>query len=153
MTSKLEQNKLSQVAQDLINVLSNTYILYVKTQNFHWNLLGPEFYSLHKMFEKQYEELAEAVDEIAERIRMLDHKAPGSMREFLEKGTLDESENTLNSRQMIEQLSRDHAWIIQDLQVKIEDAQKLGDEGTADLLIQRLRSHDKAAWMLRSHLK
>jgi len=150
MTVKL-QNKTTQVAQDLSEVLSNTYVLYVKTQNFHWNIVSPNFYSLHKLLEKQYEALAEAVDEIAERIRMLKQKAPGSMHDFLSKATLAEASNDLSWERMLSQLAEDHSWIAEDLRSKIEEAQKQGDEGTADLFIQRQRAHDSAAWMLRSH--
>lgn len=141
---------IQETAQDLGKLLADTYVLYVKTQNFHWNLVDPKFSSLHKFFEEQYEELSEAVDEIAERIRMLNQKSPGSMRAFLTHTRLEESEEDLDGRLMVEQLLSDHEFIIAELRKDIAKASERGDEGTADLMVQRLRVHEKQAWMLRS---
>lgn len=148
----LDQNVTEQMGQSLAQILADTYITYLKTQNFHWNVTDGRFHSLHEMFEDFYKQLAEAVDEIAERIRMLKIKAPGSMRQFLELATLDEAEDDLTANEMIHALCHDRETLIQHIRPKIEQAGKLGDEGTADLLIQQLRMHEKAAWMLRSHL-
>ena len=142
-----------KLAQSLNEVLATTYVLYVKTQNFHWNLEGCHFFFLHKMFEGQYEELAEAIDTIAERIRLFKVKAPGSMKEFLELTLIKESTKPKDSKGMIQELLSDHETLSNLLHKKISEAQKFSDEGTADLYIQRLRAHDKTAWMLRSHLE
>lgn len=151
IVTPIEQNAAKQVANSLSVVLADTYILYIKTQNFHWNVVDPRFYSLHKMLEKQYEELADAVDEIAERIRMLGQKSPGSMKEFLKLTSLQEADNDEAANEMIRQLANDHQAIAKHISPLIPTMQKLGDEGSADLLIQRLRYHEKTAWMLTSH--
>lgn len=150
-SSTLERKTLRQIASGLSKLLADTYLLYVKTQNFHWNVVDSKFYSLHKFFESQYEALSEAVDEIAERIRALGEKAPGSMKEFLDLTQLDESPSELSGSEMIQTLAEDHHLIIDWLRPEIELAAKRGDEGTADLFIQRLRFHEKTLWMLRSH--
>lgn len=146
----LERSACRRLAQDLSVLLANTYIVYVKTQNFHWNVEDPRFYSLHQFFENQYEELAEAVDGAAERIRMLKERAPASLKEFLQLTTLQEVDHELTADEMIQKLLQDHESIISWLRPVIESATQLGDEGTADFLIQRLRAHEKTAWMLRS---
>lgn len=147
----LEKNSLQKMAMSLSNLLADTYLLYTKTQNFHWNIIDERFYSLHKMLEEHYEELAEANDTIAERIRMLGHSAPGSMREFLEMSTLEESTANMSGSEMLMHLLHDHEKMIHYLRQKIEEADALNDQGTQDMLIQRLRAHEKMAWMLRSH--
>ena len=150
-TATQEKSSAQETAQALGKVLADTYVLYVKTQNFHWNLVDPRFESLHKFFEGQYEELAEAVDEIAERIRMLNSKTPATMKKFLRNTRLEECEDEdLDGDAMISQLLQDHEFVANSLRPVIQQAQKRGDEGTADLLIQRLRAHEKTAWMLRS---
>jgi starvation-inducible DNA-binding protein len=150
-TLTIERSAVSQIAQNLSQLLADTYILYIKTQNFHWNVVDPRFYSLHKFFEGQYEELEEAIDTIAERIRALGVRSPGSMREFLEIGTLTEAEGDLTGDQMIHQLVDDNEKIANFIRPHIQAFQKAGDEGSADLLIERLRAHEKTAWMLRSN--
>lgn len=154
MTSNnvLEKSSIRQIAQELATLQADTYLLYVKTQNFHWNVTDPRFFSLHKFLEGQYEELAENIDVIAERIRVLGEKALGSMREFLEFTRLEESKSTLTANDMLKALLHDHESIIQWLRSSVEPIQKMGDEGTADLFINRLRAHEKMAWMIRSHL-
>jgi len=148
----LEQNARKKIAHDLGIVLADTYVVYVKTQNFHWNVVDRRFYSLHLFFEKQYEELEESIDEVAERIRKLGERTPATLKQFLEMTTLKESKGDLSGDEMINQLLHDHESIIKSLRGYIEHASKLHDEGTADLLIQHLRFHEKTAWMLRSHL-
>jgi len=149
------QHKQQQTlnTHNLSAFLANTYVLYLKTQNFHWNVTGPLFQTLHKLFEKQYEDLAEAVDTIAERLRALSTKAPGSMRDFLQLTSLKESSGQLTAEEMLAELVHDHKKISQELHGMISQATSTGDEGSADLMIQRLRVHDKAAWMLESHLQ
>ena len=148
----LEKSAIRQIAQELATLQADTYILLVKTQNFHWNIIDPRFMSLHLFFEGQYDELAENIDVIAERIRSLGERALGSMREYLEFTRLEESKSTLTGDEMLKALLHDHESIIQWLRSSIEQVQKLGDEGTADLFINRLRAHEKMAWMIRSHL-
>lgn len=152
-TAELEQNTREYVTDMLAQVLANTYVLYTKTQNFHWNLIDPRFYSLHLLFEKQYEELSEAVDLIAERIRMIGSQAPGSMREFLELSSLEESRKGLSGDEMIRELMEDHTFCGNVLRPLVSDIADKGDEGTSDLFVSLLRAHEKNAWMLRSHLQ
>lgn len=148
----VDENIRRQMAQNLGLILADTYVLYTKTQNFHWNVEDPRFYSLHLLLEKQYEDLAEAIDEIAERIRMLGERSPASLKQFLDMASLNESDGDLSGDEMFEVLLNDHETLCRFIRERIALASKLGDEGTADLLIQRLRFHEKTAWMLRSHL-
>lgn len=148
-------NQQAALSKLLKQMLANTYVVYVKTQNFHWNLLDREFASLHKFFESQYEELADAVDELAERVRMLREASPGSMQEFLRLATITEvayPSILIHGLEAITALLHDHQTIIEELKESISQFAEAGDPGTADLLTQRLRSHEKTAWMLRSHL-
>lgn len=148
----LDLSVRQKIVQRLEAWLADSYILYLKTQNFHWNVIDPKFYSLHKMFEDQYEELVKGIDEIAERIRMLGLKSKGSMKEFLEIATLEEAEGDFAANEMIIKLLNDHQTIANYLRAEIEEMTTLGDHGTADLMIQRLRFHEKTAWMLQSSI-
>lgn len=148
----IDENIRRQMAQNLGLILADTYVLYTKTQNFHWNVEDPRFYSLHLLLEKQYGDLAEAIDEIAERIRMLGERSPANLKQFLDMASLNESDGDLSGDEMLEVLLNDHETLCRFIRERIALASKLGDEGTADLLIQRLRFHEKTAWMLRSHL-
>lgn len=149
----VKQQHAQKIAEELSHFLADTYVLYLKTQNFHWNVKGPDFYSLHKMFEEQYEELADAVDEIAERIRALGYHTPASFAQYSQLTSIKEERGELSAENMIEKLMKDHETLSQHASHMIPKAQKAHDEGTADLLIQRLKAHDKTAWMLRSSLK
>lgn len=141
------------IVQRLSAILADNFVLYTKTLNFHWNVVDERFFQLHKLFEEQYEELGEANDELAERIRMLQAKSPASLKEFLSLTSLKEELNhSLTGNQMIEALVKDHEAIIKILHENITFANEQGDDGTGDLLIQQLRSHEKMAWFLRSHL-
>ena len=151
--SGIDRSSAIHIAQILSQALADTYIAYVKTQNFHWNLVDPRFHSLHVFFEENYKQLAEGADELAERIRVLKQKAPGSLKEFLELGTLSESEGDLSGNEMLAELCRDRELLAQNIRPKIEEVIKMGDEGTGDLLVQHLRMHEKAAWMYRSYLE
>jgi len=151
MTAGLDKKGTEKMAVLLSQCLANLYTLQVKTQNFHWNLVDPRFHSLHAFFQEQYEKVFEFVDEVAERIRMLGHRAPGSMREFLDLGTLDEASGLSSGDEMLSELLIDHELIIKEIRGVIEEAQKVNDEGTADLLIALLRFHEKTVWMLHSH--
>jgi len=152
LTSTKKQ-QLQKVADELIHLLADTYTLYLKTQNFHWNVTGPHFASLHVLFEEQYKELADATDIIAERIRALGCHAPASFAEFSKLSSLKEAPTSdVAAKDMLKQLLRDHEIIIKQLSHMIEKAEKAHDEGTLDLLTERIRVHEKTAWMLRSSI-
>jgi len=144
----MKDKKLEKVADLLSHFLADTYLLYLKTQNFHWNVKGPHFYSLHKLFEEQYLELALAVDDIAERIRALGSITPASFNQFLQLSSLKEDKGTLSAEEMLKKLAKDHETLAAAAADMIPKAQHAHDEGTADLLIQRLKVHEKAVWML-----
>ncbi len=143
-------NHTTQMTEGLAKLLADTYTLYLKTQNFHWNVTGPLFHSLHKMFEEEYIELAAAVDEIAERIRSLGAIAPASFAEFLKLTSIKEETATPTAADMVKKLLSDHETIVKHLHSLMPVAQKLSDEATLDLLINRTEIHQKTAWMLRS---
>lgn len=145
-------NLSEKVIGDLKLLLANTYVLYVKTQNFHWNVKGPRFQQLHIFFEEQYTALATAIDDIAEQIRTLQSRPPSSMKEFLELSSLKESTEELSENDMLSALLSDHEAIIHQLEQWVNDAQEIKDESTADFLIERTQYHKKIAWMIRSHL-
>jgi starvation-inducible DNA-binding protein len=136
--------------QQLSVALADTYTLYLKTQNFHWNVEGPHFHSLHEMFEEQYTNLASAVDEIAERIRALGSKAPGSYKAFQEHTSIADGDINSNASEMVNSLFEDNKTILKSLNLALKAAQDIGDEASADLMIGRITFHEKTAWMLRS---
>ena len=141
-----------RLAEALSPVLANTFILSLKTQSFHWNVTGPMFYTLHSMFEEQYNELWRAGDAIAERIRALGAAAPGSYREFSKLTYLRESEAVPSATGMIGELLSDHETSARTVRTALAIARSVVDAATEDLLTQRLLAHEKAAWMLRSLL-
>jgi len=141
-----------KVSQALSNVLADTFTLYLKTHNFHWNVVGPMFQTLHLMFEEQYNELWLAGDAIAERIRALGCVAPGSYREFSKLTYLQEAEAVPSATEMIAELLRDHETSARTARWALSVARTAVDAPTEDLLIQRVMAHEKAAWMLRSML-
>lgn len=152
MTTK-EGTMSARQVQNLMTYLANTYVLLLKTHNYHWNVEGSRFFSLHQLFEKQYQDLFEESDVVAERIRALGRKAPGSMRTFLKLATIREGDQEdLSEDEMIEDLMRSHEELSSELHTYIDHAEEDKDQGTMDLFVQALRSHDKAVWMLRSHL-
>ena len=146
-----EQNRLA-IANGLSRLLADSYTLYLKTHNFHWNVTGPMFNTLHTMFEEQYLELATAVDEIAERIRALDVKAPGSYAQFSELTSIKEETGMPSAEKMLAQLVKDHEAVARTAREVFPIAEKASDEPSADLLTQRMQIHEKTAWMLRSML-
>lgn len=148
----LSQKDLDGVADGLKEVLADTYALYLKTQNFHWNVNGENFFSLHLLFEKQYEEMAEAVDEIAERIRILGSYVEASFERFQQKTQIAASVRMLPAEKMLKELVEDHEKMSRHGRQLIARFEKLNDHASIDLLIRRLLFHEKAAWMLRSHL-
>jgi starvation-inducible DNA-binding protein len=141
------------IVEGLSRLLADSYTLYLKTHNFHWNVTGPQFNSLHMMFEGQYTELAAAVDLIAERIRALGHFAPGSYREFGKLSSVPEAEGTPSANEMIKQLMEANETVSRTARSLFPQVEKANDESTADLLTQRMTIHEKQAWMLRSLLE
>lgn len=140
-------------ATALGQLLADSYTLYPKTHNFHWNVTGPMFSSLHLMFETEYTELALAVDEIAERIRALDHPAPASYREFGQLTSITEPEGKIAAMDMIKILEADQETIVEAARGVFEAAEAAKDQASADLAVRRMEIHQKNAWMLRSHLE
>ncbi len=141
----------SEMAQKLTGFLASTYLLYVKTLYYHWNVTGPQFHALHTLFEEQYEDLHAAGDTIAERIRALGHFTPGTLREFMECSSIEEDRALPeNSDNMVKNLLRDNEQASREAREVQEYADKIGDEVTADIMIARMQVHDKAAWMLRA---
>ncbi|MDR2208156.1 MAG: DNA starvation/stationary phase protection protein [Azoarcus sp.] len=143
----------AKIAKGLSRLLADSYTLYLTTHNFHWNVTGPMFNTLHQMFEGQYTELAEAVDLIAERIRALGFPAPGSYKEFEKLTSLKQPENVPDAVAMIRQLLSNHEGVAKTARSVVPLADKASDEPTLDLLTQRLQVHEKTAWMLRSLLE
>jgi starvation-inducible DNA-binding protein len=141
-----------QIGDGLARLLADTYTLYLKTHNFHWNVEGPMFNTLHLMFETQYNELALAVDQIAERIRALGFRAPGSYGEFAELATIQDAEGHPTALQMIGQLAKDQETVVRTARQVFPLVDEAHDEPSADLLTQRMQVHEKTAWMLRAML-
>ena len=152
ITLTLQVNEDAQVAEALSRVLADTFTLYLKTHNFHWNVTGPMFHTLHLMFEEQYNELWVAGDAIAERIRALGHVAPGSYREFSKLTYIQEADVVPSATEMIAELLRDNETAARTARRALSIARAAVDAPTEDLLTQRVMAHEKAAWMLRSML-
>ncbi len=148
----INEEDRKSIAKGLAHFLADSYTLYLKTHKFHWNVQGPMFNTLHLMFETQYTELAVAVDDIAERIRALGAKAPGSYREFIELSSIKEEDGELSAEQMIKSLLAGHEQVAKTAREIFPLVDKASDEPTADLLTQRMQIHEKTAWMLRSLL-
>lgn len=142
--------KHSQLIEGLSHLLADTYILALKTQNFHWNVSGPHFIAYHEMFEAQYNQLFSAIDLIAERIRALKAPAPATFQEYMDMTSLQEAGKHLNADHMIRELAADHETMAKMVDHLFHVAEADKDEVTLDILIQRKYEHDKTAWMLRS---
>jgi len=140
------------IAEGLSRLLADTYTLYLKTHNYHWNVTGPMFQTLHLMFETQYTELATAVDLIAERIRALGERAPGSYREYGKLSSIDEDVDPPDAMEMVRRLVEGQEAVVRTARSIFPTVEAAGDEVTADLLTQRMQVHEKTAWMLRSLL-
>ena len=149
----LSSKNLKNITQLLSLVLSDAIVLYTKTRKFHWNVSGNSFMELHKLFEKQYKILEEAIDEIAERINKLGTKTPGTMQEFLQMATLKESPGKYPSqKEMLRELLKDHESVIIQLRKYIDDCdKKYGDIGTSDFLTDLMKEHETIAWTLRRY--
>jgi len=148
----ISDKNLKSVATLLNTLLADEVILYIKTRQAHWNYEGDNFMEMHKFYEGQYEELAEMVDEIAERIRMIGHHAEGRLKDFLKLTNLEEQNYTIDQNEQVRNLTDDHQTIIRLLRNGIEKVDKLKDAGTVDLLTKIMEQHEKMAWMLRSYL-
>lgn len=140
------------IADGLMRLLADSYALYLKTHNFHWNVTGPMFATLHGLFEEQYNELAPAIDEIAERIRALGFFAPGSFKQFADLSTIEDETEVPDAQEMIRQLARGQEAVVRTARSIFPVATNASDESTVDLLTQRMQLHEKNAWMLRSLL-
>lgn len=149
----ISANDRKEIAHGLSRLLADSYTLYLKTHNFHWNVTGPMFQTLHLMFETHYTELATAVDLIAERIRSLGHHAPGSYADFAKLTSIKEAKGVPAAKDMIKQLVQGHEAVARTARGVFPAAEKASDEATADLLTQRIQLHEKTAWMLRSLLE
>lgn len=149
----ISDHDCKRLAEALSGVLADTFALYFKTHGYHWNVEGPHFKELHDMFEEQYQELWEAMDDIAERVRALGHYAPGSPEKLLDLTDLTADDGAPEAADMLERLIAGHEAAVKRIRVAISAAQEATDEGTADLLIERERAHLKAAWMLRATAK
>lgn len=149
----IARDEREAIVDGLGHLLADTYTLYLKTHNYHWNVTGPLFNTLHQMFEEQYTELATAVDQIAERIRALGGRAPGSYREYSDLTTVPEAEGSPDANEMLRQLVADNETVVKTARGIFPRADAAADEATADLLTQRMQVHEKTAWMLRSMLE
>ncbi len=143
-------NSLNEIADGLSRVLADTYSIYLKTQNYHWNVKGPLFHTLHAMFEEQYTELALAIDEVAERIRALGEPSPGSFTQFAALSKIEEETGSPDAEKMISNLIEDQATVVATCKEVFPSAQQANDEPTTDLLIRRMQVHEKTSWMLKS---
>jgi len=137
----------------LSRLLADSYTLYLKTHNYHWNVTGPMFTTLHTLFETEYTDLALAVDEIAERIRAVGARAPGSYSEFTQLASVKEDTSSPDAKDMIRNLVADQQTVVEGAKKVMQAAEAIGDQATADLGVRRIEVHEKNAWMLRSHLE
>lgn len=150
----IEKGACCTITEFLNTLLSHEFVLYTKTLNFHWNIIGLDFKPVHAFFQDQYTQLFDIVDDVAERVRKLGHVSFGSMKEFLAKSAIKEHEGALmNSTQMMTLLLADHETIIRAIRPKVQEFAKLGDEATANFFADLLERHEKMAWMLRASLE
>lgn len=149
----IDETQRKEIAEGLSRLLGDTYLLYVRTHGYHWNVTGPQFNTLHLMFEQQYTELALAVDQIAERIRALGFPAPASYGEFTRLASLSEDEDSPGANEMVHRLVKAQEAVVRTARSVFPPVERAGDEASADLLTQRLQIHEKTAWMLRSMLE
>lgn len=148
----LKPKEREAVARELSKALADSYALYLKTHGYHWNVRGPEFFSLHNLLEQQYREIWAALDEIAERIRALGELAPQSAPAFANLTSIKDGDPEKDSSAMLKELIQDHGVVIATARAALAVADEAGDEASVDLMTVRLAAHEKAAWMLRSSL-
>jgi len=149
----IDQKDRTKIAQGLSRMLADTYLLYLKTHNFHWNVEGPMFQTLHQMFMEEYTEAWNAIDLIAERIRALGHYAPGTYKEYVKLGSIKETDGVPKAEQMVKLLIQAQEAVVRTARSVLPIAEDANDQPTLDLLTQRMQIHEKNAWMLRSLLK
>jgi len=149
----IDAKQRKAIAAGLSRVLADSYTLYLKTHNFHWNVTGPMFQTLHLMFETQFNELALAVDLVAERIRALGVVAPGTYKQFAALSAIKEEDGIPKAHEMIRRLVEGHETVARTAREVFKSAEKASDQPTCDLLTQRMQVHEKTAWMLRSLLE
>lgn len=150
MGTGVREKATEKLAEYLSNALADTYVLYNNTQGVHWNVVGPTFYSVHKLTEEHYEDMAEAIDNIAERIRALGHPAPSTFGDFEERAVLKNRPATAAAAKLVDALVEDHKAIADRMRRAVAAAEEVQDVYTADLLIARIGAHEEAAWMLRA---
>jgi len=150
MTQYLKKNHTKQMVEELQHILGDTFTLYFKTHAYHWNVEGPHFDTLHKLFGDQYTEMWTAMDDIAERIRALGEYAPMNVTDIMKPSDLKSAKKKLKAMDMVKDLAKDHEAISKHIAAAIEKASEVGDEVTADMLIGRQTIHDKTAWMLNA---
>ncbi len=148
----IDDQARAAIAAGLKRLLADTYTLYLKTHNYHWNVTGPRFRDLHLLWEEQYTELAVAVDDVAERIRTLGHPAPGTYREFADLTSIEEPATVPDAEGMLRDLVQAQEAVVCTARDILPSAQEAGDESSASLIADRMAVHEKAAWMLRSLL-
>ncbi|MHC9511809.1 Dps family protein [Kangiella sp. M94] len=149
----INESQREEIGDGLARLLADTYTLYLQTHNFHWNVTGPFFQSLHTLFETHYTELAVAVDDIAERIRALGILSPGTYKEFAKLTSIKEVEGNISTEEMLERLVDSHETVVRTAREILPLAQGADDESSVSLISDRLVVHEKTAWMLRSHLQ
>jgi starvation-inducible DNA-binding protein len=153
MDTGISPKDRAAIAKGLSRLLADTYVVYLKTHNFHWNVEGPMFQTLHQMFMEQYTEAWNAIDLVAERIRSLGHYAPGTYREYLELSRVKERPGVPKALEMVKQLIDGQEAVVKTARELLPLAERADDQPTLDLLTQRMQVHEKNAWMLRSLLK
>jgi starvation-inducible DNA-binding protein len=153
MDTGISTKDRAAIAKGLSRLLADTYVVYLKTHNFHWNVEGPMFQTLHQMFMEQYTETWNAIDLVAERIRSLGHYAPGTYKEYLELARVKETQGQPRAEQMVKLLIDGQEAIVRTAREVLPIAEQADDQPTLDLLTQRMQVHEKNAWMLRSLLK
>jgi len=153
MDTGISTEDRAKIVESLSTVLADAFMVYLKTHNFHWNVTGPMFSTLHVMFEEQYTEQWNALDEIAERIRALGHFAPATSRRYVELSNISEEPEVLSSKDMIRQLVDGNEVLVRTMREAVKVADDLDDFPTADMLTTRMEVHEKNAWMLRSFLE
>lgn len=154
MSSNIEMtDEAKKVCVDALSkILADTYVLYLKTHNYHWNVEGPKFRSLHEMFEEQYRDLWDSIDDIAERIRALGHYAPGTYAKFQALSTVKDNEDIPVADNMLKELIADNETVTRTIRSALPTVQEAGDEASAGLLTDRLTTHEKQLWMMKSML-
>lgn len=148
----IKESDTKEIANGLSHLLADTYTLYLKTHNYHWNVTGSMFQTLHTMFEEHYTLMAVAVDDIAERIRIIGHHAPGSYKAFAKMTSIQEEDSVPPAREMIQNLLTGHETVVKTAKSIIPKLEGANDEATQALLGDRINFHEKTAWMLRSLL-